>query len=68
MGLRRGLSPGQGVLMASGEVLLGADHLSKHYKNVVALNDVSFTISDGITGILGETAPARARPSRFSWA
>lgn len=46
--------------MASGEVLLGADHLSKHYKNVVALNDVSFTISDGITGILGENGAGKS--------
>jgi ABC-type multidrug transport system ATPase subunit len=34
--------------------LLSAENLSKHYKEVVALNNVSFDISDGRTGILGE--------------
>ena len=46
--------------MASGEVLLTAEHLSKQYRNVVALNDVSFTISDGITGILGENGAGKS--------
>lgn len=46
--------------MASGDVLLAADHLTKHYKNVVALNDASFTISDGITGILGENGAGKS--------
>jgi ABC-2 type transport system ATP-binding protein len=46
--------------MASGQVLLTAEHLSKQYKNVVALNDVSFTISDGITGILGENGAGKS--------
>ena len=46
--------------MASGQVLLSAERLTKHYKNVVALNDVSFTISDGITGILGENGAGKS--------
>jgi ABC-2 type transport system ATP-binding protein len=46
--------------MASGEVLLTAEHLSKQYRNVVALNGVSFTISDGITGILGENGAGKS--------
>jgi ABC-2 type transport system ATP-binding protein len=46
--------------MASGDVVLAADHLTKQYKNVVALNDVSFTISDGITGILGENGAGKS--------
>jgi ABC-2 type transport system ATP-binding protein len=46
--------------MASGEVLLAADHLTKHYRNIVALNDASFTISDGITGILGENGAGKS--------
>jgi ABC-2 type transport system ATP-binding protein len=46
--------------MASGQVPLTAEHLSKQYKNVVALNDVSFTISDGITGILGENGAGKS--------
>jgi ABC-2 type transport system ATP-binding protein len=46
--------------MVSGKTLLAAEHLTKHYKNVVALNDVSFTISDGITGILGENGAGKS--------
>ena len=40
--------------MTSGTPLLTAERLTKQYRNVTALNQVSFTISDGITGILGE--------------
>src|SRR5687768_10121843 len=39
---------------AGGEALLAVEHLTKQYRNVRALDDVSFTITDGITGILGE--------------
>jgi len=46
--------------MASGETLLSAEGLTKHYKSVVALNDVSFSISDGITGILGENGAGKS--------
>jgi ABC-2 type transport system ATP-binding protein len=46
--------------MATGEALLSAEHLSKRYKNVVALNDVSFQIFDGITGILGENGAGKS--------
>ena len=41
-------------------MLLAAEHLTKHYRSVVALNDVSFTISDGITGILGENGAGKS--------
>ena len=40
--------------------LLSAEGLTKHYKNVVALNDVSFAIHDGITGILGENGAGKS--------
>ena len=40
--------------------LLSAERLTKHYKNVVALNDVSFSIHDGITGILGENGAGKS--------
>jgi ABC-2 type transport system ATP-binding protein len=40
--------------------LLSAEHLTKHYRNVVALNDVSFNIYDGITGILGENGAGKS--------
>jgi ABC-2 type transport system ATP-binding protein len=46
--------------MNPGEVLLTADHLTKYYRDVVALNDVSFSISDGITGILGENGAGKS--------
>ena len=45
--------------MQSGEPLLAAEHLTKQYGNVVALNDVSFSIFDGITGILGENGAGK---------
>ena len=35
------------------EPLLSVRNLVKRYGNVSALNDVSFDITDGITGILG---------------
>jgi ABC-2 type transport system ATP-binding protein len=44
----------------AGEALLRADRLTKRYRNVQALDDVSFTISDGITGILGENGAGKS--------
>ncbi len=41
------------------EALLTAENLTKHYNDVVALDDVSFGISDGITGILGENGAGK---------
>jgi ABC-2 type transport system ATP-binding protein len=40
--------------------LLSAERLTKHYRNVVALNEVSFDIFDGITGILGENGAGKS--------
>jgi len=40
--------------------LLAAEHLTKHYRNVVALQDVSFTVTEGITGILGENGAGKS--------
>ncbi|MEE8134816.1 MAG: ABC transporter ATP-binding protein [Gemmatimonadales bacterium] len=42
------------------ETLVVAENLAKHYKDVVALNDVSFGISEGITGILGENGAGKS--------
>ena len=42
------------------EPLLQVEHLTKRYKAVVALDDVSFTITDGITGILGENGAGKS--------
>ncbi len=47
-------------MMQADEPLLVADHLTKKYGHVVALNDVSFTISSGITGILGENGAGKS--------
>jgi ABC-2 type transport system ATP-binding protein len=47
-------------MIAKGAPLLSVDHLTKRYGNVVALNDVSFTITDGITGILGENGAGKS--------
>jgi ABC-2 type transport system ATP-binding protein len=46
--------------MPTGEALLAAHHLTKHYQDVVALDDVGFTISEGITGILGENGAGKS--------
>jgi ABC-2 type transport system ATP-binding protein len=46
--------------MPAGDVLLSAQNLTKHYRNVVALNDATFSISDGITGILGENGAGKS--------
>ncbi|MEO8333938.1 MAG: ABC transporter ATP-binding protein [bacterium] len=43
-----------------GDALLVVEHLTKQYKNVLALDDVSFTITDGITGILGENGAGKS--------
>lgn len=40
--------------------LLEAEHLVKRYKNVIALDDVSFTIMPGVTGILGENGAGKS--------
>src|SRR5688500_13399833 len=50
----------KGGLMATGEPLLAVEHLTKKYGNIVALNDVSFSITSGITGILGENGAGKS--------
>jgi ABC-2 type transport system ATP-binding protein len=45
--------------------LLEADHLTKRYGAVTALDDVSFTIADGITGILGENGAGKSTAIRI---
>ena len=44
----------------SGSALIEATNLTKRYGKVVALNDVSLTISSGITGILGENGAGKS--------
>jgi ABC-2 type transport system ATP-binding protein len=40
--------------------LLSAEHLTKRYGSLVALDDVSFEIHDGVTGILGENGAGKS--------
>jgi ABC-2 type transport system ATP-binding protein len=40
--------------------LISVERLTKEYGSVVALNDVSFHITDGITGILGENGAGKS--------
>ena len=44
----------------NGETLLAVERVTKRFKNVLALDDVSFTITDGITGILGENGAGKS--------
>ena len=46
--------------MGSSEPLLVARDLSKRYGRVVALDGVGFSISDGVTGILGENGAGKS--------
>lgn len=45
---------------STGEPLLVVEHVTKQYKSVRALDDISFTITDGITGILGENGAGKS--------
>jgi ABC-2 type transport system ATP-binding protein len=46
--------------MSGSRALLAADRLTKRYREVVALEDVSFEITEGITGILGENGAGKS--------
>ncbi len=46
--------------MITAQPLLEIEHLTKKYGKVIALNDVSFSITDGITGILGENGAGKS--------
>jgi ABC-2 type transport system ATP-binding protein len=45
---------------SSGETLIAVERLTKRYRGVVALDEVSFGITDGITGILGENGAGKS--------
>ncbi|HEX2168012.1 MAG TPA: ABC transporter ATP-binding protein [Longimicrobiales bacterium] len=51
--------------MTAGPTLLSARNLTKQYRGVVALNDVSFSITEGITGILGENGAGKSTAIRI---
>lgn len=57
---RREVGSKNSLRFASVAALLSAQNLTKHYGEVVALNDVSFDISDGITGIMGENGAGKS--------
>src|SRR5687767_11763849 len=44
----------------NGAPLLAVENLTKRYGKVIALDDVTFSISDGITGILGENGAGKS--------
>jgi ABC-2 type transport system ATP-binding protein len=46
--------------MTAQQSLIAVDRLTKRYGSVVALNEVSFGITDGITGILGENGAGKS--------
>lgn len=46
--------------MAPGNDLLVADGLTRRFGSVVALDGVSFTVSEGVTGILGENGAGKS--------
>lgn len=46
--------------MASSDELLVADRLTKHFGSVVALDGVDFTVSEGVTGLLGENGAGKS--------
>jgi ABC-2 type transport system ATP-binding protein len=46
--------------MGAGTPLLQAERLTKRYGKVTALDDVSFTIHDGVTGMLGENGAGKS--------
>ena len=50
----------ENVTGVSGVALIAIERLTKRYRNVVALDDVTFSIFDGITGILGENGAGKS--------
>ncbi|MGH7638135.1 MAG: ATP-binding cassette domain-containing protein, partial [Gemmatimonadaceae bacterium] len=44
----------------TGAPLLTVENLTKRYGKVIALDGVSFSITDGITGILGENGAGKS--------
>jgi ABC-2 type transport system ATP-binding protein len=59
-GVRTRVREAEGDIVTTGQTLLEIEHLTKEYGKVVALNDVSFRITDGITGILGENGAGKS--------
>jgi ABC-2 type transport system ATP-binding protein len=49
-----------GILVTRDGALLAVERLTKRYGKVIALNDVTFSIAPGITGILGENGAGKS--------
>src|SRR5689334_2940747 len=47
-------------IMTQGQILFTVQNLVKRYGDVIALNDVTFSITEGITGILGENGAGKS--------
>ena len=47
----------------NGAAVIQTEGLSRWYKQVIGINDVTLSIGPGITGLLGPTARARAPSS-----
>src|SRR5687767_7887764 len=59
------LRPVEEHRMTTAEPLIAVERLTKQYGKVVALNDVTFGITDGITGILGENGAGKSTAIRI---
>ena len=46
--------------MTSAEPVVGADHLSKWYGQVIGLNDISLAVGGGVTGLLGPNGAGKS--------
>lgn len=51
--------------MSDDRTLLAASGLTKRYGSVIALDDVDLTVSDGVTGILGENGAGKSTAIRI---
>ena len=47
-------------ISATGASVVEVDHVSRWYGNVVAVNDISFTLSPGVTGLLGPNGAGKS--------
>jgi ABC-2 type transport system ATP-binding protein len=54
-----------GIVTDTPPPLLVAEHLTKRYRGVLALDDVSFAIGEGITGLLGENGAGKSTAIRI---
>ena len=46
---------------------LTADRISKQYKNKIAVDRISFTLTNGVTGLLGANGAGKTTLMRLMW-